>query len=137
MSVSAPVNSNISNILNPPDLSLTQLVLHADPIVQAALVLLLLLSIWSWSIMVEKAFEVMRAKHAVKKLEAAVREGAGAEAAAERVKHPAGAVLRAGVQEWQSPPAGVHEALSEQRDRIERVMRNELAGEMRRLELRL
>src|SRR5579859_4702186 len=132
----ASVNPNINNILNPPDLSLQELILHADPIVQFALVLLLLLSIWSWAIMVEKGFEVLRAKHALKKLEQAVKEG-GAPDSVGGVKHQAAAVLRAGVTEWQSPPVGVHEALSEQRERIERAMRNELAGEMRRMELRL
>ena len=132
----ASVNPNINNILNPPDLSLQELVLHADPIVQFALVLLLLLSIWSWAIMVEKGFEVLRAKHALKKLEQAVKEG-GAPDAGGGVKHQAAAVLRAGVAEWQSPPAGVHEGLGEQRERIERAMRTELAGEMRRMELRL
>lgn len=71
----APVNPDVNNILNPPDLSLQELILHADPIVQFALVLLLLLSIWSWAIMVEKAFEVLRAKHAVKTLESAVKGG--------------------------------------------------------------
>ena len=77
MSVSASLNPNINNTLNPPDLSLMQLVLHVDPIVQAELVLLLLLSIWSLSIMLEKAFKMMRAKHVLKKLEAEVRGGAG------------------------------------------------------------
>jgi len=133
----APINPDVNNILNPPNLSLEQLVLHADPIVQAALVLLLLLSIWSWSIMVDKAVEIMRAKRAVRRLEKAVQGGQPPDAAAEQTKHPAGAVLRAGVQEWQSSPAGVHESLGEQRERIERAMRNELAGEMRRMELRL
>ena len=133
----APVNPDVNNILNPPNLSLEQLVLHADPIVQAALVLLLLLSIWSWSIMVDKAVEVMRAKRAVRTLEQALQGGQSPDTAAAEMKHPAGAVLRAGVQEWQSPPAGVNESLGEQRERIERAMRNELAGEMRRMELRL
>ncbi|MGE5626381.1 MAG: MotA/TolQ/ExbB proton channel family protein [Bacillota bacterium] len=133
----APVSPDVSNILNPPNLSLGQLILHADPIVQAALVLLLLLSVWSWSIMVDKAVEITRARRAVRKLEKAVQGGAGVEEAAAATKHPAAAVLRAGVQEWRSPPSGVHESLGEQRDRIERAMRNELAGEMRRMELRL
>jgi len=131
------VNPNINNILNPPDLSLQELILHADPIVQFALALLLLLSIWSWAIMVEKAFEVLRAKHALKKLEQAVKQSGVPGDAAGGVKHQAATVLRAGVAEWQSPPKGAHEALGEQRERIERAMRNELAGEMRRMELRL
>ncbi len=132
-----PVSPDINNILNPPNLSLDQLILHADPIVQFALLLLLLLSVWSWAIMVDKAIELLRAKRAVKKLEQAITGGATPEdAAAGETKHPAGAVLRAGVEEWQSPPATA-ESMGEQRDRVERAMRNVLAGEMRRMEQRL
>ena len=137
MATPAPVSPDINNILNPPNLSLGQLVLHADPIVQVALGLLLLLSIWSWAVMVEKAIELRRARRVVKRLEAAIAEGQSPEGIAADDNHPAAAIIRAGVQEWQSPPAGVHEALSEQRERVERAMRNGLATEMRRMEVRL
>ena len=130
-------NANVENILNPPNLSLDQLILHADPIVQFALVLLLLLSVWSWAIMLEKAFEVMRAKRALRLLEAAVESGQPPDELGVEVKHPSGAILASGVTEWRAPPAGAREALSEERERIERAMRNGLAAEMRRMELRL
>ncbi len=130
-------SANVENILNPPNLSLDQLILHADPIVQAALVLLLILSIWSWAIMLEKALEVLRAKRALKLLEGAVQSGQPPDELGVDVKHPAAGILAAGVEEWKAPPPGAREALSEERDRIERAMRNHLAAEMRRMELRL
>jgi biopolymer transport protein TolQ len=133
----AVANPDVNNILNPPNLSLTQLVLHADPIVQAALVLLLLLSVWSWSVMLEKAFELRRARRALRLLEAAVASGQPPDDLGVDVKHPAGEILASGVAEWRAMPAGVHESPGETRDRIERSMRNGLATEMRRMELRL
>lgn len=137
MPISPNPSANVENILNPPNLTLDQLILHADPIVQAALVLLLLLSVWSWAIMLEKALEVMRAKRVLKLLEAAVQSGQSPDDLGVDSKHPAAGVLAAGVEEWKSPPAGAREGLSEERDRIERAMRNNLAAEMRRMELRL
>ena len=132
----APQNADINNILNPPDLTLGQLVLHADPVVQIALALLVILSIWSWAIMVDKFIEITRARRAVRKLEAEVREGAAPETVAANDKHPCADVVRAGVKEWNSPPT-VQESLGEERDRVERSMRNELAYEIRRMEKRL
>ena len=133
----AVANPDVNNILNPPNLSLIQLVLHADPIVQAALVLLLVLSVWSWSVMLEKAFELRRAKHALRLLEAAVESGQPPDELGVDVKHPAAGILANGVAEWRAPPAGGHESMGEARERIERAMRNGLAAEMRRMELRL
>jgi biopolymer transport protein TolQ len=132
----APQNPDINNILNPPDLTLGQLVLHADPVVQIALALLVILSIWSWAIMVDKYIEVTRARRAVRKLEAEVREGSAPETIAANDKHPCADVVRAGLKEWNAPPA-VQETLHEERDRVERSMRNELAYEVRRMEKRL
>ena len=132
----APVSPDVNNILNPPDLTLSQLVLNADHVVQVALVLLIILSIWSWAIMVDKAIEVTRARRAVRKLEAEVREGKSPEGIASDDKHPAADIVRAGVAEWRAPPA-VDESLAEERERVERSMRNQLAYEMRRLEKRL
>jgi biopolymer transport protein TolQ len=134
----APVaaNPDINNILNPPDLTLGQLVLHADPVVQIALALLVILSIWSWAIMVDKFIEITRARRAVRKLEGEVRDGQAPEKIAADDKHPCADVVRAGVAEWRAPPP-VKESLGEERERVERSMRNELAYEVRRMEKRL
>ena len=135
MPAPASISPDVNNILNPPDLTLTQLVLNADHVVQVALVLLIILSVWSWAIMVDKAIEVTRARRAVRKLEAELREGTPEGIAAED-KHPAADIVRAGVTEWRAPPP-VQESLAEERERVERSMRNQLAHEMRRLEKRL
>src|SRR6267142_7229199 len=111
--MNAVPNPDVNNILNPPNITLDQLILHADPIVQVVLVLLLLLSVWSWAVMVEKAFELMRARRALHALEAAIKEGEAPDAIAIDASRPAGAMLEAGIREWQSPPAaGVPEHLS-------------------------
>ncbi|HSN18024.1 MAG TPA: MotA/TolQ/ExbB proton channel family protein [Gammaproteobacteria bacterium] len=136
MPAPTPASPDINNIMNPPDLTLSQLVLNADHVVQVALVLLIILSVWSWAIMVDKFIEVTRARRAVRKLEGEVREGQSAESIATDDKHPAADIVRAGVAEWKAPPP-VQESLSEERERIERSMRNQLAHEMRRLEKRL
>jgi len=136
MAAPVPVNPDVNNILNPPDLTLSQLVLNADHIVQVALVLLIILSVWSWAIMIEKAIEVTRARRAVRKLEAAVREGKDPQEIPGEGEHGCADVIRAGIDEWRAPPP-VEESLGEERERIERSMRNQLAYEMRRLEKRL
>jgi biopolymer transport protein TolQ len=136
MSAPVPGNPDINNILNPPDLTLGQLVLHADPVVQIALALLVILSIWSWAIMADKFIEITRARRAVRKLEAEVRDGQAPEKIAADDKHPCADVVRVGVTEWRAPPP-VKESLGEERERVERSMRNELAYEVRRMEKRL
>jgi biopolymer transport protein TolQ len=136
MPAPTPVNPDLNNILNPPDLTLGQLVLHADPVVQIALALLVILSIWSWAIMADKFIEITRARRAVRKLEAEVREGQSPEKVAGDVKHACAEVVNAGVKEWRAPPP-VKESLGEERERVERSMRNELAYEVRRMEKRL
>jgi TolQ protein len=136
MPAPAAVNPDLNNILNPPDLTLGQLVLHADPVVQIALALLVILSVWSWAIMVDKFIEITRARRAIRKLEAEVRDGQAPEKVAADDKHPCADVVRAGVAEWRAPPP-VKESLGEERERVERSMRNELAYEVRRMEKRL
>src|SRR5690242_17003676 len=102
MPAPASVSPDVNNILNPPDLTLGQLVLHADPVVQIALALLVILSIWSWAIMVDKFIEITRARRAVRKLEAEVREGTAAADIATNDKHPCADVVRAGLKEWKA-----------------------------------
>jgi len=136
--MSTVTDPNINNIINPPNLSLGQLVLHADPIVQAVLLLLLVLSIWSWAVIVQKVFELHRAKRVVKKLEYAIENGQSPDEIGTLETHPAAVVIKAGVLEWQTKPApGYRETSGEERDRIEQSMRNALGRELRRMQHRL
>ncbi len=136
--MNAVTDPNINNIINPPNLSLGQLVLHADPIVQAVLLLLLVLSIWSWAVIVQKAFELHRAKRVVKKLETAIENGHSPDEIGVVETHPAAVVIKAGVLEWQTQiQPNLGETPGEERERIEQSMRNALGREMRRMQKRL
>lgn len=136
--MNTPANPDINNIMNPPNLSLWQLVLHADPIVQAVLLLLFLLSIWSWAVMVQKAIELHRAKRVLSQLESVIDSGQTPDELDVGESHPAALVIQAGVREWQSPPENkLHESQAEERERIERSMQNGLSREMRRMQKRL
>ncbi len=63
--------------LSPPSrLSIPDLVLHADPVVQAVLMLLAVCSILCWSIILEKTLRLISFNRQVRELEAVAREGA-------------------------------------------------------------
>jgi biopolymer transport protein ExbB/TolQ len=110
-----------------PDLSILSLVLHADPVVQGVMALLLLASLACWAVIVEKALVLRRLAREASGLAAAMpatpAQGEGL----------AAAVLRAGQAEWREgrDPA---ESAGEFRDRLERAMRAALAAALRRVE---
>ncbi|MGA9851754.1 MAG: MotA/TolQ/ExbB proton channel family protein [Gammaproteobacteria bacterium] len=136
--MNTPVNPDIANIINPPNLSLGQLLLHADPVVQAVILVLLIFSIWSWAVMVQKAFELHRAKRTVSKLEIAIENGQTPDEIGVDESHPAALLIQVGVREAQSLPGSkTQESQAEERERIERSMRNALSHEMRRIQKRL
>ena len=115
----------MSGAAPPPDLSVLGLVLHADPVVQGVMALLLLASLACWAIIVEKAVVLARLGREARALAAAAPtavppEGDGL----------AAAVLRAGQAEWREgrDPA---ESAGEFRDRVERAMRAALSATLR------
>jgi biopolymer transport protein TolQ len=123
-------------------LSVVTLFLNADIVVQTVLVLLLLASIWSWAVIIEKLGRLAAARRSAVTWEA----HAGAARSAQELvadgravgaDHAAGVVLAAGVEECELPDPEQGESLAERRDRIERAMRLALGGELRRLEARL
>ncbi|HZT87211.1 MAG TPA: MotA/TolQ/ExbB proton channel family protein [Stellaceae bacterium] len=123
-------------------LSIVDLFFHADVIVKSVLVLLLLASIWSWAVIIEKAWQLSLARRAAVAYE---ERAAAARTAAELLARPspeeaastAGLVIAAGVAEGGADASAVPETLNERRERIERAMRLALNAELRRLELRL
>ena len=55
-----------NDVISPADLSLQHLVMQADPVVKVVLALLALLSLWCWTVMIEKAVEgapVVKPRH--------------------------------------------------------------------------
>jgi biopolymer transport protein TolQ len=113
------------------DLSLANLFLQADPIVQAVMVLLVLASIGCWAITLDKAIRLARLRRAASRLAAATR--AGTIMQTPRAEGGlAGAIVEAGLRE--AADTGEDETRGEARERCERAMRAAMAGELRAIE---
>jgi len=122
-------------------LSIVKLFMNADPVVKGVLLLLLVASVWSWAVIIDKLWRLGAASRSVREHEA--------RAAAARSPHelsatdgsaagdPAGLVISAGLAESVVEPRPQPETAGERRERIERAMRLALNAELRRLELRL
>ena len=121
------MNPTASTPVAPPDLSPLTLILHADPIVQGVIALLLLASVACWAIILEKAVTFRRLAGEARRLAAG-----GAEAKAEGDGLVA-ATLRAGQAEWREgrDPA---ETAGEFRARLEHAMRAAIGATLRRAE---
>ena len=124
--------------VNPADLSIMHLVSQADPVVKAVLVILVIFSVWCWTVMFEKFFAMMKANSAVSRLEDTLESGTLEDMINYSDKHEVSNIIAAGNAEWREGSGEhEHEALHEVRDRIERAMRLELSNETRRLNRRL
>ena len=122
-------------------LSIVKLFMNADPVVKGVLLLLLVASVWSWAVIIDKLWRLGAASRSVREHEA--------RAAAARSPHelsatdgsaagdPASLVISAGLAESVVEPRPQPETAGERRERIERAMRLALNAELRRLELRL
>jgi biopolymer transport protein TolQ len=123
-------------------LSVITLFVNADLVVKVVLLLLLFGSIWSWAVIVDKAFRLRGARRSAR---AWMNRAADAHAADELIgerygadaNQPAGAVIAAGIEECMSIAGEGEETFAERRERIERAMRLALGSQLRQLELRL
>ena len=123
-----------------PTISIVTLFLNADIVVKGVLVLLLLASVWSWAVIVEKLWRVGAVSRSVGAHEARIGAARSADELSSRTTpqgDPAGEVLTAGLEESLVAIAAPAESAGERRDRVERAMRLVLNGEMRRLETNL
>ncbi|WP_246523306.1 MotA/TolQ/ExbB proton channel family protein [Neoroseomonas eburnea] len=117
----APVES----LAHAPDLSILGLVLQAGPVVQGVMAALVLASIVCWAIMIEKAILLGQLQREVRRLaDAGDPAAANGEGLAARVQ-------RAAAREW-AEGRDHGESRGEYRERIERAMRETLAGTLRR-----
>jgi biopolymer transport protein ExbB/TolQ len=112
------------------DLSLTSLILNADPVVQGVIVVLALASIVCWGLIFEKVVRLMGLKRQVRALEevahgAALPSGSG--------RGYANAVVAAGEFERQVGHDR-NEGPNDVRLRVERAMRGAVRGELKRIE---
>ena len=122
-------------------LSIVTLFMNADPVVKGVMILLLVASIWSWGVIVDKLFNLGAASRIARGYEARAAAARDArdlyETGEAGAAHPVRTVLAAGFDEVAQGAGGEPETTGERRDRIERAMRLALNGELRRLEQRL
>jgi biopolymer transport protein TolQ len=126
----------------PAPLSVITLFVSADTVVKVVLVLLLLGSIWSWAVIVDKALRLRGARSSARAwisraAQAQAAEGLIGERNGTDANQPAGAVIAAGIEECMAAAEEGKETFAERRDRIERAMRLALSAQLRQLELRL
>jgi len=125
-------------LINPADLSIKHLIQQADPVVQTVLVILVVFSLWCWTVMFDKLVAMIQAFGAAKRLEDTLENGKLDDMINYQDKHPVAKIIAAGNQEWREGSGEhAHEALHEVRDRVERAMRLELSNETRRINKRL
>jgi biopolymer transport protein TolQ len=129
-------------VTEPTPLSVVALFENADIVVKTVLLMLLLGSIWSWAVVVDKWLRLRGARLSA---DAWATRAVGARRAEELVgerlgadsNQPAGAVIAAGVEECMAVTEDAAETFAERRDRIERAMRLALSTQLRLLEYRL
>jgi len=114
------------------DFSILGLIQHADPFVQAIMLLLVICSVGCWALIIEKAVRLTMLRSQVRQL--------AHQAAAGRLTFdgggPVGAVAAAAQSEWaEGSPRG--ESRSELRARLERAMRAAMKRELKRIEFGL
>jgi biopolymer transport protein ExbB/TolQ len=112
------------------DFSLIGLIMHADPFVQAIMLLLAICSVLCWALIFEKAIRLAILKRQVRQL---ASQAAAGRLSPDRGRGIVGAVQAAAQGEWADGIAR-GESRNELRARVERSMRSALKTEMRRLE---
>jgi TolQ protein len=121
-------------------ISIVTLFLNADIVVKGVLLLLLVASVWSWAVILDKLWRfgaVSRSARAHERRAATARSSADLWTQAADTRDPAGQVLIAGLAESAIEVPANSETVGERRERVERAMRLALNGELRRLEVRL
>jgi biopolymer transport protein TolQ len=123
------------------DLSIMSLFWRAHWVVQVVMVMLLVASVWSWAIILDKVWRLRRLHRRAVRFEDAFWSGGSLDDLYERIgqrpQDPMAAVFSSAMREWRraSTKGAIGQALAEAlRDRIDRVMQITLGREMERLE---
>jgi biopolymer transport protein TolQ len=121
-------------------ISIVALFLNADIVVKGVLLLLLVASVWSWAVILDKLWRLGAVSRSARAHEARAATARSPEElwtqSAEK-GDPAGQVLNAGLEESAVDIPANSETIGERRERVERAMRLVLNGELRRLETHL
>lgn len=126
-------------------MSLITLVLHADIVVQAVMVILVFMSFWVWAVLIEKAIRLNGLHGKATRFEELFWSGGGLEELFEKLgrrpREPMSALFVAGMTEWRrSASKGVistESGRSTLRSRVDRAMDVSLSREMAQMEKRL
>jgi biopolymer transport protein TolQ len=123
------------------DLSMMSLFLRAHWVVKAVIIMLVIASIWSWAIIIDKVWRMKRLHKRAVRFEDAFWSGGSLDDLYERIgqrpQDPMAAVFASAMREWRraSAKSSVGRDLGDAlRDRIDRVMQITLGREMERLE---
>ena len=107
-------------------LGLWSLVAQADPVVKAVLLLLVLASVWSWTVIFDKAFRLGRLRRTAKSFERAFWSGAPLDDLYRRLgrnpDHPMAMLFAAAMEEWRDAPRHTASSGRVLLERIEKVM---------------
>ena len=120
-------------ILEGRDFSIFGLVQHADPVVQAIMLLLVVCSVACWALIFEKLVRLSRLKSHVRELE---RQATAGRLSFEGKTGLVGAVTSAAQSEWVEPSSR-DESRLQLRERLERAMRGAMKMQFRRIEVGL
>ena len=124
------------------DLSIIGLFMQADWIVKVVMILLLMASVWSWAIIIDKSIRLRRLRNQAKQFEEAFWSGGSLEELFDRIGNrppdPMSSIFVSAMREWRRSAAkgllGSESLRESLQERIERVMGITLGREMDQLE---
>ncbi|HVI87665.1 MAG TPA: protein TolQ [Dongiaceae bacterium] len=124
------------------DLSIIGLFMQADWIVKVVMIMLLLASVWSWAIIIDKSIRLRRLRSQAKQFEDAFWSGGSLEELFDRIGNrppdPMSSIFVSAMREWRRSAAkgllGSESLRENLQERIERVMGITLGREMDQLE---
>jgi biopolymer transport protein ExbB len=112
-------------VLLPPELSVTSMFLHADRVVEAVLIGLLLASVATWTVLLAKGYEMVTASRRLRQALAvaeAEKSMAGLRMRTEQGRDPAAIMVAAAVAEQTHSDGGPHEGIRERTaSRLQRI----------------
>ena len=134
--------ANVGQSMAPPDLSMWNLFVHADWVVQLVMIMLIFASIWCWTIIFAKFIKLKSLKSTAEKFEESFWSGGSLESLYDRIgtrpTDPLSSVFAIAMREWRRSAVNGKVANKDLREtlhhRIERVMSLTLNREMEHLE---
>jgi len=133
--------SVIAQGINAPqavDFSLWALFLRADMAVKVVMSVLVLASVWSWAIMIDKWLAVGRARRKADRFEHTFWSGRPLDelyrTLGQKADHPMAHVFRAAMREWKRSVEAAGDFTPGVQDRVDRVMNTTINKEVSRLE---